>query len=46
MVEDAVAEEDGAELDVADEVVADVADQASGAAKSMANQADVEDATD
>ncbi|CAL2266594.1 unnamed protein product [Prunus armeniaca] len=44
--EEQVAEEDGAEEDEADEVVIGVIDQACGAAESMADQVDVEEAAD
>ncbi|CAL8094058.1 unnamed protein product [Prunus armeniaca] len=42
----AVTEKDGAEEDAPDEVVADVIDQACGAAESVADQADAEEAVD
>ncbi|CAL8168129.1 unnamed protein product [Prunus armeniaca] len=46
VAKEAVAEEDGAEEDAADGVVADVIDQACGAAESVADQADTEEAVD
>ena len=46
MAEEAVAEEDGAEDDTADEAAADVIDHACGAAESVADQVDAEEAAD
>ncbi|CAL8095408.1 unnamed protein product [Prunus armeniaca] len=46
VAKEAVTEEDGAEEDATDEVVADVIDQACGAAESVADQADAEEAVD
>ncbi|CAL8131697.1 unnamed protein product [Prunus armeniaca] len=46
VAKEAVAEEDGAEEDAADGVVADVIDQACGAAECVADQAKAEEAID